>query len=198
MGAIVGLVGAGRMGLPICARLTAAGFSVLVADSDPAREAVVRAAGASWQEAGPALREGATWIDMTTVSPAVARRLREPLVARGVLCLEAMLAGGPEAAARGALQLYVGAAPEAVERHSELLEALGTVVHVGDAGAGYTTKLLVNLLWFGQALATSEALLLARRDGIDLGVGRAPPPGGAAPPPASSRPILTTCSTATT
>ena len=40
----------------------------------------------------------------------------------------------------------------------------------GDHGAGHTAKLLVNLLWFGQAVATAEALLLARRAGIDTEV----------------------------
>jgi 3-hydroxyisobutyrate dehydrogenase len=39
---------------------------------------------------------------------------------------------------------------------------------VGDNCAGYTTKLLTNLLWFGQAVAAGEVLLLARRSGIDL------------------------------
>ncbi|MEW2516665.1 NAD-binding protein [Actinacidiphila alni] len=38
---------------------------------------------------------------------------------------------------------------------------------MGDHGAGYTTKLLVNLLWFGQAAATAEALLLGQATGID-------------------------------
>jgi 3-hydroxyisobutyrate dehydrogenase len=40
-------------------------------------------------------------------------------------------------------------------------------VHVGGHGTGYTAKLLVNLLWFGQAVATAEALLLGQRAGID-------------------------------
>ncbi|WP_329141319.1 NAD-binding protein [Streptomyces sp. NBC_01476] len=44
------------------------------------------------------------------------------------------------------------------------------ITHVGGHGAGYTAKLLVNLLWFGQAAATAEALLLGVRAGIDLGV----------------------------
>jgi 3-hydroxyisobutyrate dehydrogenase len=44
------------------------------------------------------------------------------------------------------------------------------IIHVGGNGAGYTVKLLVNLLWFGQAVATGEALLLARRAGIGLDV----------------------------
>ena len=42
------------------------------------------------------------------------------------------------------------------------------IIRVGGNGAGYTVKLLVNLLWFGQAVATGEALLLARRAGNRL------------------------------
>ncbi len=57
-----------------------------------------------------------------------------------------------------------------MRRHRKLLEALGRIEHVGGHGAGYTTKLLVNLLWFGQAVAVGEALLLARRAGIELDV----------------------------
>lgn len=55
-------------------------------------------------------------------------------------------------------------------RHRTLLESLADpdlIAHVGGYGAGYTVKLLVNLLWLGQAAATAEALLLARRAGID-------------------------------
>jgi len=43
-------------------------------------------------------------------------------------------------------------------------------VHTGGHGTGYTAKLLVNLLWFGQAIATAEALLLGQRAGIDPAV----------------------------
>ena len=45
-------------------------------------------------------------------------------------------------------------------------------MHVGGHGAGYTVKLLVNLLWFGQAVAAAEALLLGQRAGIDPAVRR--------------------------
>ena len=60
-----------------------------------------------------------------------------------------------------------------LDRCRRVLEALADpqrIIHVGGNGAGYTAKLLVNLLWFGQAVATGEALLLARRAGIDLDV----------------------------
>ena len=54
-----------------------------------------------------------------------------------------------------------------------VLEALAEpqrIIRVGGNGAGYAVKLLVDLLWFGQAVATGKALLLARRAGIDLDV----------------------------
>ena len=61
-----------------------------------------------------------------------------------------------------------------LDRCRPVLEALAPqrIIRVGGNGAGYTAKLLVNLLWFGQAVATGEALLLARRAGIDLDVPR--------------------------
>lgn len=190
------MIGVGRMGLPICARLVKAGFEVVAADLRPEREQDVRAAGAGWIRdtrelagtadvlitvlpgsrelrevmvlAAPALRSGMTWIDMTSGAPPVGRELLSRAEDRGVECLDAPIGGGHEAAAAGRLQLFVGGSVAAVERHRAILEALGTVEHVGDNGAGYTTKLVVNLLWFGQALAVGEALLLARAAGIDL------------------------------
>jgi 3-hydroxyisobutyrate dehydrogenase len=89
---------------------------------------------------------------------------------RGAECLEATLGGGMGAARAGTLQLLVGGEAQALARHRALLEVLGTVEHVGGHGAGYLSKLLVNLLWFGQAVAVGEALLLARREGLELDV----------------------------
>jgi 3-hydroxyisobutyrate dehydrogenase len=118
---------------------------VVATDRRPEREQDVRAAGAGW--------DGDTG-----------------RLARGIDCLDSPVGGGPQAATPGTLQLSVGGRRDVLERHREMLELLGRVDHVGDHGAGYTTKLLVNLLWFGQAVAVGEALLLARRAGIDLDV----------------------------
>jgi 3-hydroxyisobutyrate dehydrogenase len=119
------------------------------------------------------LAAGATWIDMTSNSAAAAWPVQEQAVGRGVEVLEAPVGGGIAAAAEGRLQLFVGGDPATVERHRALLEVLGDpgrIVHVGGHGAGYTAKLLVNLLWFGQAVATAEVLLLGQREGIDRDV----------------------------
>ena len=198
MTGIVGVIGVGRMGLPVCSRLVGAGFHVLAADRRPERESAARAAGADWapdiagaaaaadvlltvlpgtRELGevmaiatPTLRPGATWIDITSASPVAGRELVARARERGIECLDAPVGGGIDAATAGTLQLFVGGAEDAVRRHRKLLEALGRIEHVGGHGDGYTTKLLVNLLWFGQAVAVGEALLLARRAGIELDV----------------------------
>ncbi|MGY5116217.1 NAD(P)-dependent oxidoreductase [Streptomyces sp. 900105755] len=119
------------------------------------------------------LASGAVWIDMTSNAPAVAEVLRERARAHGVDVLEAPVGGSPDDAEQGRLRLFVGGSPEVLDRYRPLLEAVTTsdrISHMGGPGTGYTTKLLINLLWFGQAAATAEALLLGRRAGIDLGV----------------------------
>jgi 3-hydroxyisobutyrate dehydrogenase len=186
------------MGIPICERLAAAGWAVTATDLRPECEADVRAVGAGWvpgsgrlvDEAdvvltvlpGPAevqevmagamarLRPGMAWIDMTSGDPRPAQALVAAAAARGVEALDAGLGGGVPAAQSGTLQLFVGGEAAAVERRRPLLEVLGRVEHVGGPGAGRLVKLIVNLLWFGQSLAVSEALLVARRGGLDLDV----------------------------
>jgi 3-hydroxyisobutyrate dehydrogenase len=130
-----------------------------------------------------ALPAAATWIDMTSSSPEVGRELFQAADARGVGVLEAPAGGGVAEARAGKLQLFVGGDAGLVERHRPLLEVLADpqrIAHVGGHGAGYLAKLLVNLLWFGQAIATAEALLLARRAGLDLDVLRQALMGSAA------------------
>ncbi|MEJ3654853.1 NAD(P)-dependent oxidoreductase [Actinomycetes bacterium KLBMP 9759] len=201
MSITIGFIGIGRMGLPMCANLVAAGHEVVANDLRPERADAARASGARWagstaaavadaevvitmlpgppeveQAAGDvvaAMRPGATWIEMSSSSAAAGTTLRALAAERGVEVLEAPVGGGPDAARDGTLRLFVGGAAELLARHRPLLEVLADptqIRHVGGAGAGYTTKLLVNLLWFGQAVATAEALLLGKQAGLDLHV----------------------------
>jgi 3-hydroxyisobutyrate dehydrogenase-like beta-hydroxyacid dehydrogenase len=111
------------------------------------------------------LRPGTTWIDMTSNSPLeigpVLRRAAEPM------------GGGVDAARDGTLRLFVGGHAEALARVALCWVRSPpprAIVLVGGPGAGYTAKLLVNLLCFGQALARAEPLLLGQQAGIDLAV----------------------------
>jgi 3-hydroxyisobutyrate dehydrogenase-like beta-hydroxyacid dehydrogenase len=118
-----------------------------------------------------ALPAGALWIDLTSNDPRVAKRLADAADARGVDVVGAALSGSVSAAEDGTLGFFVGGTPAAVARARPLLEQLGNPrrielagERVGDACAA---KLLVNLLWFGQAAAVTEALLLGRSLGLD-------------------------------
>lgn len=198
----ISVIGAGRMGLPMCANLVRAGYEVTAGDVRADLEGAVTACGACWGGAGlevaavadvlitmlpgtpelhdmmlapggvlAALPASATWIDMTSTSPGVGKVLAAAARALGIGMLEAPVGGGVQAAAAGTLQLFVGGDAALLERHRVLLQALADperITYMGGPGAGYTAKHLVNLLWFGQALATAEALFLAHREGIDL------------------------------
>ena len=80
----------------------------------------------------------------------------------------APMAGGPTAAVSKILHFHVGGDPAAVARAIPILDELGTHEVIGDdPGDGYTAKLLANLLWFGQVVAVTEALLLGQSLGLE-------------------------------
>jgi 3-hydroxyisobutyrate dehydrogenase-like beta-hydroxyacid dehydrogenase len=194
MSATIGVIGTGRMGRAICERLSRGGLAVLATDTRPEREAEAVDAGARWvpdlgelmraadvlvsvlpgtdalEEVAaaliPALGPGATWIDTTTAAPDRASELMAQAQRRGADCLVCTLGGGTDDALAGTLQLFVGGAAGVVERHQALLESLGSIEHVGDPRAAYLSKLLVNTLWFAQAVALGEALVLAAGEGV--------------------------------
>lgn len=196
----VGVLGLGRMGLPIATALRAAGFEVVAFDPSPERSKLATDAGLAVAASsddlaatvdvlitvlpGPIELEyalvaqgvidrlggGALWLDLTSGAPDVAERLAAFASDRGVATVGAPMAGGPAAAATRSLRFFVGGAPAAIERAEPLLIALGgsgAIERIGDrVGSGHIAKLLANLLWFGQAVAVTEALLL----GVSLGV----------------------------
>jgi 3-hydroxyisobutyrate dehydrogenase len=192
----VGFVGLGAMGRPMCRRLAGAGFRVVASDIRAEMFSFVRGLGAEWAlSAGAAadradvlitmlpgprevsdviaevtdrLAPGSTWIDMSSAAPGVAAAITAALSPRGARQLDAPVGGGPGAASDGKLLAFVGGSPKDVETQRPLLDVLADrVVHVGPAGTGYTVKLLIQLLWFGQAVASAEVLTLAHRAGID-------------------------------
>jgi 3-hydroxyisobutyrate dehydrogenase len=117
-----------------------------------------------------ALPAGGLVIDMSTSSAAVGRRVAEAAHAQGSAFVDAPVADALRAA-EGMLNVFVGGAPADVARARPVLEAMGDperIWHVGPAGAGYATKLLVNLQWFVHAAAAAEALVVGARAGLDV------------------------------
>jgi 3-hydroxyisobutyrate dehydrogenase len=117
------------------------------------------------------LSAGGTWIDMSTSLPAVADKVRAVAGSSGVAILDAPVAGGITGARDGTLQIFVGGATDDYLRMRPLLEVMGDrerILHVGSHGAGYTVKLMLNLLWFASVTLTAEALTIGVRAGVDV------------------------------
>jgi 3-hydroxyisobutyrate dehydrogenase len=112
---------------------------------------------------------GSVWIDMSTSIPAVADRVRAQ--AGPVRVLDAPVSGMAAGAKAGMLQIFVGGDQAVYERVRPLLEAMGDpdrILYVGGNGAGYTVKLMINLLWFAHLVATAEVLSIGTQAGVDL------------------------------
>jgi 3-hydroxyisobutyrate dehydrogenase len=118
-----------------------------------------------------AMAPGSLVVDMSTSSVEVGRRARAAADAAGVELLDAPVAGQTIGADAGTLAIYVGGPAEAFARARPVLEAMGDpdrIFHLGAAGSGYAVKLLLNLTWFIQAVATAEALTVGVKAGVDL------------------------------
>jgi 3-hydroxyisobutyrate dehydrogenase len=118
-----------------------------------------------------ALEPGSLAIDMSTSSTAVGARVLAAARERGVEVLDAPVAGQSIGAKAGSLAIYVGGPRDAFERALPLFEAMGDpdrIFHLGTHGAGYTVKLLLNLLWFIEAVAVGEVLSVGVRAGVSL------------------------------
>jgi 3-hydroxyisobutyrate dehydrogenase len=118
-----------------------------------------------------ALEPGAVAIDMSTSSTAVGARVAAAARSRGVDVLDAPVAGQSIGAKAGTLAIYVGGPAEVFARARPLLEAMGDperIFHLGGNGAGYTVKLLLNLLWFIESVAVGEVLTVGVRAGVSL------------------------------
>jgi 3-hydroxyisobutyrate dehydrogenase len=195
----VAFIGLGTMGLPMARRLVDAGHDLVAHDLDPARAAAASARVApSAAEAARAadvvitslpspaaieavlfgeggihetIAAGATFIDMSTNSPARARALAGRLADAGVGALDAPVSGGPTGAENGSLSVMVGGDRALFERRRPLLAVLGRhVVHIGPSGTGQVAKLCNNLITGVTMEAISEACAVAAEADIDPGV----------------------------
>ena len=121
--------------------------------------------------AAAALRPDALWVDMSTSTAATARLVGEVLADNGARRLDAPVSGMSAGAEAGTLQIFVGGELADFHRALPLFDAMGDpnrVLHVGGLGAGYTVKLMINLLWFAHLVATSEVLAIGVKSGVDL------------------------------
>jgi 3-hydroxyisobutyrate dehydrogenase-like beta-hydroxyacid dehydrogenase len=115
------------------------------------------------------LGEGKIWADLSTITPAVSRRLSARVRDErpGAQMLDTPVSGSVPQVKTGALTIMVGGDENAFRRAEPVLRVLGTPEYVGENGQGLVLKLAINISLAVQMLAFSEGLLLAERDGID-------------------------------
>jgi len=115
-----------------------------------------------------AMREGALFVDHTTVSAHIARRLAREGAARGLLVADAPVSGGQAGAENGKLSIMCGASADAFAAAEPLMQAYAArIVHVGDAGAGQTAKMCNQIAIAGVIQGVAESLRFAQAAGLD-------------------------------
>jgi 3-hydroxyisobutyrate dehydrogenase-like beta-hydroxyacid dehydrogenase len=131
---------------------------------DAALESVAAGPNGIFAGLGP----GKLWVDTSTVSPRVSRRLAEQARARGAALLDSPVSGSVPQVQAGTLTIMVGGDEDAYRRVEPILRELGTPAHIGENGQGLVLKLAINISLAVQMLAFAEGLLLAERLGVDL------------------------------
>ena len=196
----LGFVGLGVMGEPMCRNLAEkSGREVLAFDTRPQplgrlAGAGVRPAG-SVEEVGraaevvflslpagpeveavvralqPVAQPGTVIVDTSTAPVALERALATELAARGAAYAAAPVARARAAAEAGTLSITVGAEPDIFAAVEPLLRCMGSdVLHCGPVGCGQVVKLMNNMVLFETVVALAEAMVVARRAGVEEGL----------------------------
>ncbi len=116
-----------------------------------------------------AMAKGALYIDHTTVSPAIARRIADTASAGGIEALDAPVSGGQAGAENGKLAIMCGGSAQAMERARPVMAAYGArMVHVGEVGSGQATKAVNQICIAGTLAGLSEAVRFAQGAGLNM------------------------------
>ena len=117
------------------------------------------------------MTDGTAYVDLSTNSPTVIRRIHQRFQERGFVVLDAPVSGGVYGAANATLAVMVGGDKEVYERVRPALEAIGSnVFYCGAIGNGMVCKICNNLLSMGIGNLLAESLTLGVKAGVDLEV----------------------------
>ncbi len=193
-----GFIGLGNLGGHLAASLLGAGFKMTVHDQNRLAANRLIELGAVGAESAEALakdcdavitclpspkaselvlgqilktmRPGSTWIEMSTLGRDEILRLAAVAAERDVKTMELPVTGGVHLAAQGKITMLAGGDKDLFELHRPALEGMGDkIFHMGPLGSASVIKVITNMLAFIHLVADGEALMLAKRGGLDLG-----------------------------
>ena len=140
---------------------------ITMVSDPPALESILWSADGKDHGALAALKHGSVYIDSSTVSPALARRIAAQCSERGVRFLDAPVTGGDWGAKKGELVFMIGGDAETLKAVEPILGVMGKKwFHLGPNGAGQTIKLAMNLILALQVDALAESLALVTGAGL--------------------------------
>lgn len=133
--------------------------------------AVVREVMEGPQGAVAGLGEGRIWLEMSTTDAGEVRRLGKAVEAAGARPLDGPVSGGCHRAATGNISIFVGGERPDFERAFPALSAMGrNILHTGGLGSASVLKVVTNYLASTHLVALGEALMVAKRAGMDLNI----------------------------
>ena len=128
-----------------------------------------------------AAKEGGVVIDMTTSSPALAKKIFAAAKEKGVAALDAPVSGGDIGARDATLAIMVGGEAKVFEKCRDLFAAMGKAAHsFGAAGSGQFVKMSNQIAIASNMLGVAEAMAYAKKSGLDVGAVQRTIAGGAA------------------
>jgi len=142
----------------------ASDFLISMVSDPPALEEVL------WGEGGAmaALKRGAIYMDSSTVSPNLARKVAAACAERGARFLDAPVTGGDWGARKGELVFMIGGDADTLREAEPVIGVMGKKwFHLGPNGAGQTIKLAMNAILALQVGALAEAIALVRGAGLE-------------------------------
>jgi len=193
-----GYIGLGNLGANCAACLLRGGFKVTINDLDKSLTEPLIAAGAVWAEDAatvarqtdhvitclpspvvtekvlgqilPEMTSGAHWVEMSTLGRDDVMAMAAKAAEHDVRMMELPVTGGVHLAAQGKITMLAGGDKDMFDTYLPALQAMGNeVFHIGPLGSAAIIKVITNMLAFIHLKACGEALMLAKRGGLDLG-----------------------------
>ncbi len=193
-----GYIGLGNLGINCAGCLRKSGLDVTATDLNKSLAEPIQSLGCNWaddaigvakaadhvitclpspavtakvlDEILPHMKPGAHWIEMSTLGRDDVLEMAQKASAHGVRMMELPVTGGVHLAAQGKITMLAGGDKDMFDLHLPAMQAMGDqVFHMGPLGSAAIIKVITNMLAFIHLKACGEALMLAKRGGLNLG-----------------------------